>query len=69
MAGPPERTAVLVIRAWLEGEDSEPRALRARITSTFDVSAPGATDTMGAASEKEIVSLVRAWLHAFVTGR
>ena len=66
MAGPTERTAVLVIRAWLEGQDdARPKPLRARITSTLDVSAPGPPDTIGAASEKEIVNAVRTWLRAF----
>lgn len=68
MAGALERTGVLVIRAWLEDEDGA-KPLRARITSTLDVSAPRATDTVGAASEAEIVSAVRAWLRAFAAGR
>jgi hypothetical protein len=68
MSAPPERTAVLVIRVWLEGVHTEPR-LRARITSTLDVSEHGPTDTFGAASEKEIVKAVRAWLRAFAAGR
>jgi hypothetical protein len=64
MAGASERTAVLVIRAWLE-EDDDAKRLRARITSTLDASARQATDTIGAASEKEIVNAVRTWLRAF----
>jgi hypothetical protein len=65
MAGAPERTAVLVIRAWLEDDDPEPR-LRARITSTLDISAAGLRDSSAAASQQEIVRAVRNWLRAFV---
>ncbi|HSF60640.1 MAG TPA: hypothetical protein VLA69_03020 [Gaiellaceae bacterium] len=68
MAAPPERTAVLVIRAWLEDDDAEPR-LRARITSTLEVSATGLRDTSVVAAEQEIVRAVRTWLRAFVAGR
>lgn len=64
----PERTAVLVIRAWLEEEKVE-SPLRARITSTLDVSAPRATETVVAASEEEVVKAVRDWLRAFVSAR
>jgi hypothetical protein len=70
MIGPvpraPERTAVLVIRAWLEEDGEKP--LRARITSTLDVSAPRATEASGAASEEDVLGAVRAWLRAFVSG-
>ena len=65
MAGAPERTAVLVIRVWVE-EENDAQPLRARITSRLDVSAPRAQATMSAASEREIVAAVRAWLRAFV---
>ena len=68
MARTPERTAVLVIRAWVD-EENEEKPLRARITRTLDVLAPHAADTVGAASEKEIVNAVRAWLRAVVSGR
>ena len=64
MAGASERTAVLVIRAWLEDDTATP--LRARITSTLDASVYAPTETVVAASEKEIVKAVRAWLRAFV---
>ena len=64
MVGAPERTAVLVIRAWLEKEN-EQKPLRARITSTLDASTAGATRSVGASSESEIVNAVRAWLWAF----
>lgn len=67
MAGANERVAVLVIRAWLE-EDDIAKPLRARITSTLDASPSAATETMVAASEKEIVIAVRAWLRALLGG-
>jgi hypothetical protein len=67
MAGANERVAVLVIRAWLE-EDDKAKPLRARITSTLDASQSAATETIVAASEKEIVKAVHAWLRA-VLGR
>ncbi len=63
----PERTAVLVIRAWLE-EDNVENPLRVRITRTLDVSAAKATETFGAASEDEVLAAVRSWLRAFVSG-
>jgi hypothetical protein len=55
----PERTAVLVIRVWLEAR--EHRQLRARITRVLDVSTSDAVDTV-ATSEEEIVRAVRTWL-------
>ena len=62
-----ERTAVLVIRAWIEGE---PPTLRMRITRTFDVTAAG--ESSGAtASVEEALAIVRRWLEqlqAPVTG-
>ncbi len=66
MARSPERTAVLVIRAWLE-PTNETAALRARVTSTLDVSVPGRRTTTSVASEEEIVNAVRAWLRAFTS--
>ena len=67
MAGSRERTAVLVIRAWLEEQDG-PRGLRARITSTPDAVAARPTATFVAASETEIVNVVRTWLRGFTDG-
>jgi hypothetical protein len=60
---PPDRTGVLVIRAWLEA-DRDQLALRARVTRTVDVSAAEPTETV-AASEREILAIVDAWLEAF----
>ena len=47
---------MLVIRAWIE----EGR-LRARITRTLDISSRDVVETV-AASDDEIVTIVRAWL-------
>jgi hypothetical protein len=58
-----ERTAVLVIRAWLEEGK-----LRARITRRLDVSAPNTVES-AAASEEEILAVVRAWLLEFIGPR
>ena len=58
-----EKTAVLVIRAWLEA-GVEGNALRARITRTLDVAEPETIET-AAASEEEILAAVRAWLRSF----
>jgi hypothetical protein len=54
-----ERVAVLVVRAWHEGEG--PSALRARITWVDDVAA-GAEQTALAAGVGEVVEVVRRWL-------
>lgn len=59
---------MLVIRAWLE-EENEAKPLRARITLRLDVSRPQDEETIGAASEKEVVNAVRTWLRAFASGR
>jgi hypothetical protein len=64
---PPERTGVLVIRVWMEG-DPEAGGLRARITQTLDLSAPEQLGRV-AASQEEIASIVQEWLDAFVAGR
>ena len=60
---PTETTGVLVIRAWIEVGDE--RALRARITSSLDVSAAEPLEH-AVASEAEVVAFVQAWLGAFV---
>ena len=54
---------MLVIRAWLE-EDVEENALRARITQILDVSCRLPLET-AAASEEEILGVVRGWLRSF----
>jgi hypothetical protein len=57
-----DRTAVLVIRAWIEG-----RELRARIEHTCDIGA-AKTTTVAAASAEEVVRVVEEWLRSFVGG-
>ena len=59
-----ERTAVLVIRAWLE-EGLGESALRARITATPEVASAGRVET-AAGSEAEILAAVAKWLQSFV---
>jgi hypothetical protein len=59
---PHERTGVLVLRAWTEGE---PPRLRVRITRVADVSS-GAEDSIAVASVEEACAVVRRWLEAFV---
>ena len=59
----PERTAVLVIRAW--ADKREPRQLRARITQVADVSARTEVESV-ATSEEEIVQTVRSWVRNIV---
>ncbi|MCP9485281.1 MAG: hypothetical protein MSC30_05445 [Gaiellaceae bacterium MAG52_C11] len=59
-----QKTAVLVIRAWLE-EGLDANSLRARITRTVDVSNAGTFEVV-AASEEEILA-VRAWLRSLTT--
>jgi len=61
-----ERTAVLVVRAWLE-EGLEGNALRARITETPDVASVARKETV-AGSETEILEAVQEWLRSFLVG-
>jgi hypothetical protein len=63
---PAERTGVLVIRAWIEGD---PPGVRMRITCAPDISR-GQEDSTSAASIDEACAIVRRWLEAFaaVTG-
>lgn len=62
-AVPDERTALLVIRAWIEANGEA--HLRARITQTAGAS-PGAETSRVAASKSEITEAVAAWLDDFV---
>lgn len=58
-----DATAVLVIRAWREGESAD--ELRARITSTLDTTS--GEEIVGAAADVEdVCAAVRAWLYAFL---
>jgi hypothetical protein len=58
-----ERTAVLVIRAWLE-EGVEDDGLRARITETPDLASVTRSVSV-AGSEAEILAAVERWLRSF----
>lgn len=60
-----QKTAVLVIRAWLE-EGLDTDALRARITWTIDASAAGTLETV-VASEAEILAVLQVWLRTLKT--
>ena len=57
---PGERTAVLVIRAWLEPGRT---GIRARIVATSDVSRPTRVET-AAGSEADVLDAVTRWLRA-----
>ena len=58
-----ERTAGLVIRAWLK--DDSATGLRARITSTLDLSSDGEIVTV-ACTGAEVSAAVDSWLQAFL---
>jgi hypothetical protein len=57
-----ERTGVLVIRVWVEGDEER---FRARITQSLDVTAAEQV-VSSAASVEDISAAVRAWLDAFI---
>ena len=56
-----ERTGVLVIRAWVEGD---PPTLRLRITQTDDIAARREESAV-AASIDEAIEIARRWLEDF----
>ncbi len=58
----PERTSVLIVRAWIERETEA--GLRARITYTLDLSTRDEV-VIAVATPKEVYTAVRAWLEAF----
>ena len=55
-----EHASVLVIRVWRES-GAEPGDLRARLTQTLDVDAPGWEESAAAGGEG-ILAAVRTWL-------
>lgn len=57
-----ERTGVLVIRVWTDGE---PPTVRARITHRSDVTGPDQTVTF-ASTVDDINAAVASWLQAFL---
>jgi len=61
-----ERTAVLVVRVWVETASGA--GLRARVTRTLDITARDEESTVVATPE-EITRLVAEWLEAFVAER
>jgi hypothetical protein len=63
MEGQAERTGVLVVRIWIEGENN---GLRARLTGTQDITR-GEETTFTAGTADEVVEIVRAWVEAFAT--
>lgn len=63
---PPEPRSVsglLVIRAWFDGDD-----LRARVTSTTDVTAPDES-VVTAAGPDEVMAAVMAWMEGLERAR
>jgi hypothetical protein len=61
MAGDDERTGVLVVRAWIEGD---PPQLKARITQTTDVATREPVSSAASTAE-QIYDAVRRWLEEF----
>lgn len=59
-----ERTGVLVIRAWTEGE---PPTLRARLTGTSDI-AQGEQTSMTLAGATSVTAAVGRWLDEVQSG-
>jgi len=59
----PDRTGILIVRIWLEGDSAT--GLRARITRTLDSTNPEQTiATAGDAAG--ILAVVRSWVDAFI---
>jgi hypothetical protein len=63
MSSSAEKTAVMVVRAWLEGDQTD--QLRARITQSLDIAA---TDELvsSASTIDQVCAMVRSWLEAFI---
>jgi hypothetical protein len=66
MTADDEHASVLVIRVWRES-GAEPGDLRARLTQTLDVDAPGWEES-AAAGEAGILAAVRSWLSEVAAG-
>ena len=58
-----DRTGILILRLWLEGEARE--GFRARITQTLD-STDGQHATATAGDAEDVYDAVRTWVEAFV---
>jgi len=65
MTAASERSGVLVVRAWIEGETPQ---LKARISHTVDL-AQREPETATASSPEQIYAEVRRWLEALEGGR
>jgi hypothetical protein len=64
-----DRTAVLLVRVWLEGDDTE--AFRGRLTAVDTSTGPRAGEEATvavASSPEEVIEAVRAWLDGFLGG-
>lgn len=61
----PERTGLLIVRAWIEAGDE---GLRARITRVLDLAAPEEV-VVAVAGPAEVLATVRAWLDDFTGAR
>lgn len=58
-----DRTGILIVRLWIEGDAGE--GLRARITQTLD--STGREQAVAtAASPQDICDVVRTWVEAFI---
>jgi hypothetical protein len=57
----PQRSAVLILRLWLEGDSHG--ELRARITHTSNVTRPGVTDSV-AGGVDDVCNIVKKWVEA-----
>ena len=62
----PERTGILVIRVWTEGD--APGRLRARLTQAAGLGEP-ATSLATASDVPEVCDAVEAWLRGFLEPR
>jgi hypothetical protein len=60
-----DRTGVLVVRVWIEGDSTA--GVRARITRTVDIGSREDAVSI-ASSVEEIRAIVEAWLEEFVSG-
>jgi hypothetical protein len=61
-----ERTGVIVVRVWIEGDGND--GFRARISATADVSQPART-TFAAGNLEDVIRIVRDWLQEFLGAR
>ena len=58
-----EKTAVMVVRAWLEHDQTG--QLRARVTQSLDIAAPDELVST-ASTIDQVCTIVRSWLEAFI---